>query len=102
MPVATHACGTTSEKSCCKTEKSEKKDCCKSKDSKEKENKGCNGKCGHTNCTSTSAHSIVAVFNYVEITSPLAHFSAEKQNFYDSKTFISSGFSSVWLIPKIG
>jgi hypothetical protein len=30
------------------------------------------------------------------------NFISEKQNFYNSETSISSGFNSLWLIPKIG
>jgi hypothetical protein len=104
LPSVTFACETTSEKACCKKEvpaKSEKKKCCKDSSSK-KEDKGCNGKCGHSNCTSAAVHSVFAVFTDVEFNGNLFDFSSEKQNFYHTKTFISSGFSSLWLIPKIG
>ena len=103
-PSMSYACGTTAEKSCCKKEipaKTDKKKCCKDSSSKN-ENKGCNGKCGHSNCTSTAAYSIFLVDTEIRFASITPDFSNEKQNFYSSKTFISSGFSSLWLIPKIG
>ena len=104
LPSVTYACGTTAEKSCCKKEKtagSEKKQCCKDQQSK-KQNKGCDGKCGHSNCTSASVYSACAVIQTVDFTTPSFDFATEKTNFYHSKTFISSGFCSLWLIPKIG
>jgi len=104
LPSVTYACGTPAEKSCCKKEKtasSEKKQCCKDKPSK-KQNKGCDGKCGHSSCTSASVYSAFAVLEPVEFKVSAFDFATEKTKFYDSKTFISSGFCSLWLIPKIG
>lgn len=104
LPNAMVACGTKSEKKCCSKEISSEttpKKCCKDKSS-EKEHKGCEGKCGHSTCTSTSVTSIVAVYNDIHFNSNSFDFSTEKQLFYDSKTFISAGFSTLWLIPKIG
>lgn len=80
---------------------SEQKKCCKDSPSK-KENKGCQGKCGHSNCTSTSVISLYAVVSATSFNYNSFDFSTEKQQFTDRKTFISSGFSSLWLIPKIG
>lgn len=104
LPTSTYACGTKTEKTCCKketTSKTEKKDCCNGKHSKDKDN-SCGGKCGHSNCTSsTSANfSLISTFEF-DFNNTNFNFSSEKQKFYNSKTFISSGFSSVWLIPKI-
>lgn len=104
LPSVSYACESHSEKSCCKKERSapsEKKKCCKESPSK-KENKGCEGKCGHSNCTSASVNSIFAVFSGVEFNSSIADFSSEKQKFHNFKTFVLSGHSSIWLIPKIG
>ena len=45
LPTLSYACGTKSEKACCKNEtssKKEKKDCCNNKHSKDKD-KGCGG-----------------------------------------------------------
>ncbi len=105
MPAVSFACEMKTEKACCKKEvsaKSEKKDCCKDGHS-HGEQKSCEGKCGHSNCTSTASTSTSsAVLNDFSFTSNAFDFSTEKQKFQDSKTFISSGFSSLWLIPKIG
>ncbi|WP_310559101.1 hypothetical protein [Flavobacterium sp.] len=103
-PTLSYACGSKTEKSCCKketTSKTEKKDCCNGRDSKDKDN-SCGGKCGHSNCTSSTSinFSLISTFE-TDFNSPNCDFSSEKSKFYNSKTFISSGFSSVWLIPKI-
>ena len=105
LPTLSYACGTKTEKSCCKkekTEKSEKKDCCKGKHSKDKDN-SCGGKCGHSNCTSSSSvnFSIISFYE-INFNNNSFDFSSEKSKFYNSKTNISSGFYSIWLIPKIG
>ena len=103
-PTLSYACGTKTEKSCCKketTSKTEKKDCCKNKQSKD-EDKSCGGKCGHSNCTSsTSINFSLISFYEIEFKNNSFDFSAEKPKFHHSKTFISSGFTSVWLPPKI-
>ena len=104
LPTSSYACGTKTEKACCKkdkTEKAEKKDCCKNKDTKDKDN-SCGGKCGHSNCTSSSSvnFSIISFYE-INFKNNSFDFSSEKSKFYHSKTFISSGFHSIWLIPKI-
>ena len=105
MPTSTYACGTKTGKSCCKGEtssKTEKKDCCNGKHSKDKDN-GCGGKCGHSNCTtSPSVNFSLISFYEIEFKNNNFDFSSKKSKFYHSKTFISSGFYSIWLIPKIG
>lgn len=104
VPTLSYACGTKTEKSCCKKEtssKTEKKDCCKNKQSKEQDN-GCGGKCGHSNCTNTTTVSLNFIsFNEIEFENNNFDFLTQNQNFNNPKTHISSGFSSLWLIPKI-
>lgn len=103
IPSTTLACGTKAEKSCCKketTSTTEKKDCCKNKQSEDKDN-SCGGKCGHSNCTSSSVNfSIISLYE-IEFKNNIFDFSIEKPKFYHSETFVSSGFTSVWLPPKI-
>lgn len=103
-PTLSYACGTKTEKSCSKketTSKTEKKDCCNGKHSKDKDN-SCGGKCGHSNCTSsTSVNFSIISFYEIEFKNNSFDFSSEKSKFYNLKTFISSGFYSIWLIPKI-
>lgn len=104
LPTSTYACGTKTEKSCCKKEtsiKKEKKDCCNNKHSKDND-KSCGGKCGHSNCTTSTANFSIISYHEIEFKNNSFDFSFEKPKFYHSKTFISSGFYSIWLIPKIG
>ncbi len=103
LPTSTYACGTKTEKACCKKEtlsKTEKKDCCNDKHSKNKEN-SCGGKCGHSNCTSSTVNFSIISFYEIEFKNNNFDFSVEKSKSYHSETFISSGFTSVWLPPKI-
>ena len=105
LPTLSYSCGTKTEKSCCKketTSKTEKKDCCSSKNSKDKDN-DCGGKCGHSNCTSSTSINFSLISSYeINFIDNSFGFSEEKSKFYNSKTFISSGFYYIWLIPKIG
>jgi hypothetical protein len=103
--TSSYACGTKAEKSCCKketTSKTEKKDCCKNKQSEDKDNSCC-GKCGHSNCTSSTTVNFSIISSYeINFKNNSFDFSIEKSKFHYSKTFLSSGFYSIWLIPKIG
>ena len=104
LPTTSYACGTKNEKSCCNKEnssKTEKKDCCNRKHSKDKDN-SCGGKCGHSNCTSSSSvnFSIISFYE-INFKNNTFDFSTKKSKFYHSENFISSGFTSVWLPPKI-
>lgn len=106
MPTEAFACSkdnSKTEKSCCSKEKSEtkteKKSCCDKDDHSEK---GCGGKCGHSNCTSaSSANFSVVTFNDFEIKNNIYVVSDQKQSFFHNEVNISSGFHSLWLIPKI-
>ena len=103
VPTLSYACGTKTEKSCCTkktTSKIEKKDCCKNKQSKEEDN-SCGGKCGHSNCTASTVNLSLISSYEIEFKNNNFDFFTKKQNFYHSETFISSGFTSVWLPPKI-
>lgn len=102
-PILTYACETKIEKSCCENKsssKSEKKECCKNHSSNKDNDNSCGGKCGHSNCTTTSAHLSLLFFEDLKLINNF-DFSNEKQNFYDAETNLSSGFHSIWLIPKI-
>jgi hypothetical protein len=108
MPFLTYSCEMKSKKSCCNKEMSssndEKMDCCKNINDSKSKNKdhegGCNGKCGHSNCVTTSTQFSVAFFE-IRFNNNNFDFSVEKPKFYHSETFISAGFTSVWLPPKI-
>nr|WP_294938200.1 hypothetical protein [uncultured Flavobacterium sp.] len=106
MPDNAIACGiekNQKEKSCCSKEnsepKTEKKSCCGTDSDSEK---GCGGKCGHSNCTFTSiAYFSLITFNEIEIKNNLFVVTDKKHDFFHKEANISSGFHSLWLIPKI-
>lgn len=104
MPTVTFACGSHSEKDSCNKETSantEKMDCCKNDNhSKNKKSDGCNGKCGHSNCVTTSTQFSVVFFE-IQFNNSNFAFSEKKSNYFNSEDNLSSGFSSLWLIPKI-
>ena len=108
IPSLTYSCEMKSKKSCCNKEMSssntEKMDCCKNSNhskSKDKDHEGpCNGKCGHSNCTTSASHFSVAFFE-IKFKNNSFDFSEKEQNYFNSEANLSSGFSSLWLIPKI-
>ena len=105
MPSIAFACGTKSEKVCCKKEtssKKEKADCCnKENASKNKSHEGCNGACKNISCSSSTVHLGLTSLFSTDLNNKNFSFSSEKQNYYYSEIFISSDFRSVWLPPKI-
>ena len=105
IPALTYACEMKSGKSCCNKETSantEKKDCCKNDNhSKNKDNDSCGGKSKHSSCSCPIFHFSVILPFETELKQQCFNFLDEKENFYDSETNLSSGFSSIWLIPKI-
>jgi hypothetical protein len=107
IPSTAFACGGNySKKNSCKKEvssKQETKDCCDSHNIQNgKRHHGCGGKCGHSNCNIPSIHIAVIAPFVVEINTKTLFFHTKKEGFYDLETTISSGFQSLWLIPKIG
>ncbi|MFT5254637.1 MAG: hypothetical protein ACI87N_003714 [Flavobacteriales bacterium] len=106
MPTSTFACGDHSGKNSCSKEMSSKagmKDCCsKDSNSKSKKHNGCNGKCGHAMCSAPSLHIGIVHSNPIENDDDVFNFSTKKPKFYQSVSFTSAGYSSIWLIPKIG
>lgn len=109
MPSSAFACGNSrgskSEKQSCKKETSSKSDndsCCNNDShSKTKNNNGCGGKCGHSKCTCPSVITGFTLSHELVLKKNNFDFSFEKQKYSNAETFISSGFSSLWLIPKI-
>ena len=105
MPSMTYACGSKSEKACCKKEtykESDTNSCCK-KDKQHSSNKDdCGGKCGDKSCH-------CPVFNFTSIVpfSPelelKKHFShTKKQNLSYKEIHFSTGYYSIWTPPNIG
>ena len=105
MPNSGYACGGCSEKHTSKKElssKSEKDSCCDSDNhSKTKNHSGCGGKCGHSKCACPSASNGFTLASEFILKNNSFDFSSEKLKFSSTETFISSGFYSLWLIPKI-
>ena len=106
MPSNSFACENNSSKHSATKEtssKMEKDDCCKNDNhTKTKNHEGCGGKCNHSKCgCAISCNSCTAAMNELKFNSNLFNFSSEKQNFNNYETNISSGFYSLWLIPKI-
>lgn len=106
MPSLASACEMKSGKSCCSKEMSssnEKMDCCKKVNhSKEKKDEGCSGKTKHSSCNCSIFHINVILPPETETIVTCFLFLDKKDKFIENETKISSGFSSIWLIPKIG
>ena len=107
MPNTAIACGNsnTSKETCSKemtAKATEKKSCCGTDScSKKEKKKSCDGKCGHSMCSTSSVNSsLFVVFAFENHLSNFI-FATKKQAFYTSVTFLSDGYSSLWLIPKI-
>jgi hypothetical protein len=94
-----------SDKTSCEKEVSSKKentDCCKTANTtKGKHQNGCGGKCGHSNCNIPIAQ--VAFFTAFtsEIDTKNLFYYTKKAKYFNLEALISSGFQSIWLIPKI-
>ena len=104
LPSFSYACVSKAEKSCCKKEitaKSENKASCCDQRSKDKKD-SCNGKCGHKSCTTSFVNFSILSYIDIEIKNNHFNFDTQKSNYFYSKTVISSGFTSLWLLPKIG
>ncbi len=105
IPSLALACEMKSGKSCCSKEMSssnEKMDCCnKANHLKGKHDEGCGGKTKHSSCNCSVFHInvILPLENEVEIL--CFHFLDKKDKFIEKEISISSGYSSIWLIPKI-
>lgn len=104
-PTLTYACGkshTKTEKSCCdkKTSQTDKKDCCKNKSShNQKDNDNCGGKCGNSSCHCPTAPLAIVLPFVTEM--KYYNIFLEKVTIAYTEIYISSGFHSIWLPPKI-
>lgn len=97
------ACG-NGKKSCKKEmpDKETKKNCCGTGDHSKNDHSGCNGKCGHSSCVNPVVHFAAAVPNSITINANHSEvFSAKKQLFFYKQPRLTSGYYTIWLIPKI-
>ncbi len=105
MPSLASACEMNSGKSCCSNEISsskDKMDCCKKENhSKGKHEEGAGGKKKHSSCNCFVFQINVILPTEKEATVLGFIFLDKKDKFIEKETPISSGFSSIWLIPKI-
>lgn len=106
MPSNSFACENNSKKHSSAKEtstKNDKDDCCENDNHSKKNNhEGCSGKCSHSKCGCVSScNSSISSINELKLNSNVFNFNSEKQKFYNYETAISSGFYSLWLIPKI-
>lgn len=96
------ACG--GKKSCKKEmSKTQEKDCCgDSCDNNGKDNhKGCSGKCGHSSCVNPIVYTALNSTSTFSIHPNRIVFSTEKASFYYTQSQLSTGFYTIWVIPKI-
>jgi len=108
MPSQSFACSKhsakTEQKSCHKekSKDNKEKDCCKTKSCKKskKENGHCSGNCNDKSCNSTS-YSSMGLPIFLEIKTKSYFADAKKQKFGFKEAYYSSGYSSIWLPPKI-
>jgi len=75
--------------------------CCENGHDKDKQ---CDGTCGHSKCSCSSTCTVTSVPVYLQFKMNTAfNFSfLEKVNFYYTTPTLLEGYSSLWLIPKIG
>lgn len=106
IPNSAFACKKNhSMKVSCKKEvssKMENNSCCKTTgNSKGKQHNGCGGKCGHTNCNIPAVQIGFFVPFVTEMNIETLLFYTKKEKYFNLENSISSGFQSLWLIPKI-
>ena len=103
IPNLATACSVKTEKSCCKTEKtnSVEKDCCKKSDVHSNKKTDCSGKCGGDSCLPSASHVSVLSAIYPENTYAIFNFAAEKQSFAIVTAEPTSGFYSIWTPPNL-
>jgi hypothetical protein len=107
MPDTAFACKKKySDTTSCEKEVSSKNkntDCCKTaNNTKGKQHKDCGGKCGHSNCNIPAVQIVFFVPFVSELNNKLTFFYTKNVNYFNLESSISSGFQSIWLIPKIG
>jgi hypothetical protein len=103
MPSTAVACGKAVNSKEMSAHTSTKKSCCGTKScSKNQKQKACNGKCGHSICSNSSVSLSFLPPATFENSLQFFDFYTEKQKFSSSVTIPLDGFSTIWLIPKIG
>lgn len=118
MPAWSYACGTGTDKtemSCCEQGQTDQscceqetvtgaEACCSSQEPGEETcDSRCGGACGQGSCHCPIVHSSFAlpVFSF-ELEHNKSRYFLQKVKFHEKEFYLSSGFYSVWLPPKIG
>ncbi|CAM3445216.1 4Fe-4S ferredoxin-type domain-containing protein [Flavobacterium longum] len=98
-PSEALACG----KSCKKETSAPKKEksCCGSGDHSKRDHSGCNGKCGNSSCVNPVAPSFANITSAIEFDVNRFETTIEKPQFSYIQPRLSSGYYTIWLIPKI-
>lgn len=102
-PATGFACGKHSKHSCKKEASQNQKDnCCENGKHSGTDHNGCGGKCGHSSCGCAAVCGSGIIFTReMDLQKRIISSYSQKQKFYEAETPISSGFFSLWLIPKI-
>lgn len=99
-PSDAYAC----TKNKCKKEMSDtkrQKSCCGTGDHSKNDHSGCNGKCGNSSCVNPAAPLAINLADIVEFESNPLTVVRMRPIFYYTQPRISSGYYTIWLIPKI-
>ena len=104
-PIATFACSSNNETSCCNKENSKKsniQDCCKKDKQHSNDKDDCSGSCRDKSCNCPAFHFSLVTLLVQENVNKNFDSSNEKQKPYQIKTYFCSGFHSIWIPPNIG
>ena len=104
MTNATFACGKTANKTSCVSKSTVsccKMKCCQKK-SKTNSDKGCEGKCGKSNCQIQTISLVTILPELINIQTNYFLVLTSKQAFYTSNQNLDSGFYFIWSPPNIG
>lgn len=100
-PSHTYACNIGHHKEiAAKEENSCSEKCCEKKSSKQKKH-NCDGKCQHAGCSTSALQFVILVSNEIDFQNNVFNFSLKNTISSYSESNISSGFTSIWLKPKI-
>ena len=106
MSDTTFACGSKSKSDHSAIEmlsSKSKKDCCDAvAGHKNKKHHCCNHNCKDSKCTCAPSASVFLVFSLSALQAGNSYFCYKNQKFNHPESSISSGFSSLYLKPKIG
>ena len=108
LPSSIFACGNNTAKTSCEKKVTSKErksasdqNCCNNDNDTHKEQHGCNGKCGHSSCTTSVLHFSLLSTNEFEFHNNTFNFSVESSVPYYKNLSVSDGYSSIWSPPKI-